>query len=140
MDTFFQYAAIQYGKNRLDFINDEIYIMLITSLPNELAKCLKEMNSKEFDGKNYIRKALKGKRIHRDSLGRLNFIADSITFMNLKEGKDIIGFVIYKNVTCDENSIPICFTEFLNPIKTDGSDLTIKFDSSSNGAVFRLVE
>lgn len=83
----------------------------------------------EFDGANYVRKALANEAVNLDDVNdRAEFDADDVTWTALGVGtRNVAGALIYKHVTNDTDSPLIAWIEF--SATPDGSDFTIQWDA-----------
>lgn len=85
----------------------------------------------EFDGANYVRKALANEIVNEDDTGdEAEFDADDVTWTALGAGtRSVAGILVYKHVTNDADSPVIAWLEF-SAVKTpDGSDFTIQWNA-----------
>ena len=95
----------------------------------------------EFDGANYVRKALATETVQQDDTNnRADFSADNLTWTALGVGtRSIQGALLYRHVTNDTDSLPIAFYEF--SATPDGSDFTIRWDGgASAGDLLRMLK
>lgn len=85
----------------------------------------------EFDGANYVRKALTTEAVNLDDPNdRAEFDADDVTFTALGAGtRAIDGILLYKHVTNDADSIPIAWLEYTADKTPDGSDFVVAWDA-----------
>lgn len=82
----------------------------------------------EFTDASYSRKALTNEVVNEDAANdRSEFDADDATWTGLT-GDTAQGYVVYKHVTNDADSIPIAYRDFAAPITPGGSDLTIQWN------------
>lgn len=84
----------------------------------------------EFNGSGYTRKALANEAVNKDDGNdRAEFDADDVTWTALGAGsRSVQGVLIYRHVTNDADSVPICFLEFATAKTPDGSDFVLQFD------------
>lgn len=93
----------------------------------------------EFDGANYVRKALANEAVAKDDGDdRAEFSADNVTWTALGAGtRDIAGVLVYYHNTDDASSVPIAWIEF--SATPDGNDFTIKWAGGATaGDIVRL--
>lgn len=93
----------------------------------------------EFDGANYVRKALANEAVNKDDAAdRAEFAADNVTWAALGAGtRDIAGALVFYHNTNDAASVPIAWIEF--SATPDGNDFTIKWDGGATaGDILRL--
>ena len=55
--------------------------------------------------------------------------ASDITFSVVAAGDPVQGVILYKFVTNDAGSTPICFLEFTEPVTPNGGDIVIAWDN-----------
>ena len=55
--------------------------------------------------------------------------ASDITFSAVAAGDPVQGVILYKFVTNDAGSTPICFLEFTEPVTPNGGDIVIAWDN-----------
>lgn len=93
----------------------------------------------EFDGANYVRKALANEAVAKDDANdRADFSADNVTWTALGAGtRAIAGVLVYYHNTDDASSVPIAWIEF--SATPDGNDFTIKWAGGATaGDIVRL--
>lgn len=93
----------------------------------------------EFDGANYVRKALANEAVAKDDANdRADFSADNVTWTALGAGtRAIAGVLVYYHNTDDASSVPIAWIEF--SATPDGNDFTIKWAGGATaGDIARL--
>lgn len=85
----------------------------------------------ETAGANYVRKACATETVTKDDPNnRAEFTFDPITWTALGNGAaDLQGMLVYKHVTNDTDSIPICWVEFSANQSPGGSDFTVTPDA-----------
>lgn len=83
----------------------------------------------EFDGANYVRKALANEAVNKDDTNdRAEFDADDVTWTSLGAGtRSVAGILVYKHVTNDTDSIPIAWVEVSGT--PDGNDFTVQWNA-----------
>lgn len=81
----------------------------------------------ECDGANYVRKECINEVVTKDDPNyRAEFSFDPVTWLTLGNGsRQLKGFLLYKHVTDDSDSLPVCYKEFDTPINPGGFDMTI---------------
>ena len=82
----------------------------------------------ECDDGTYARQALANEAVNKDDANdRAEFDADDVTFSNTGDAtRSIDGILIYKHVTNDADSIPICFVDISATL--DGNDLVVAWN------------
>ena len=85
----------------------------------------------EFDGANYVRKALTTEAVNKDDANdRAEFDADDVTWTALGAGtRSIAGILVFKFVTADTDNVPIAWLEFSSVKTPDGSDFTVQWNA-----------
>jgi len=85
----------------------------------------------EFDGANYVRKALATEAVNLDDPNdRAEFDADDVTFTALGAGtRSVLGILVYKHVTNDTDSPVIAFLEYAAAKTPDSSDFVVQWDA-----------
>lgn len=86
----------------------------------------------EMDGANYARQALANEVVVEDTTNnRGEFNADDATFASLGNGtRQVQGFVYYKHVTNDTDSVPLCFIDSGGfPLDPNGTDLVAQWNA-----------
>lgn len=83
----------------------------------------------EFDGANYVRKALASEIVNEDDTGdEAEFDATDVVWTALGAGtRSIIGVLVYKHVTNDADSPVIAWLEYATPKTPDGGDFTTQW-------------
>jgi len=85
----------------------------------------------EYDGANYVRKALANEAVNQDDPNnRAELDADDITWTSLGVGaRQAVGMVVFKFVTNDADSIPILFVDSGGfPFDGDGTNLIVAWN------------
>jgi hypothetical protein len=95
------------------------------------AAVITDITLDEMDGANYARVALTSEAVSDDdSNNRAEFDAADVTFSSLGNGtRQVQGALIYKHVTNDGDSIPICFVEFGSTVNPGGGTLTVAWNA-----------
>lgn len=85
------------------------------------------------DSSGYTDKTLSTLTVTQDDTNDLaKWTADNLTWTSLATcTRQIQGVLIYKFVTNDAGSTPICFVQFSSNKTPDGSDFTVAWDSSN---------
>lgn len=86
----------------------------------------------EYDGANYVRKALTGETVNTDNPNdRGEFDAGDVTWTALGAGtRSAAGIVVFKFVTNDADSVAICYIDTGGfPISGNGGDLTAQWNA-----------
>lgn len=92
----------------------------------------------EFDGANYVRKALANETVAKDDTNdRGNFSADNPTWTALGAGtRSVAGALVIRHITNDTDSVPLLWFEFV--ATPDGNDFVLKWNSgASAGEILR---
>ena len=129
-------AEVMKGNIDLDTGGDDIRVALVmTNTTCDTEEDVTLMNGfttlDEMDGSGYSRQALANEVVNKDNTNnRGEFDADNTTFSSLGNGtRAVQGALIYKHVTDDTDSIPICFVDFAADQNPGGSDFTIQWDA-----------
>jgi hypothetical protein len=86
----------------------------------------------EMDGANYARKTVASEAVNEDlPNNRAEFDFENLTWTALGAGtRDVAGALVFKFVTNDADSIPICFIDTGGfPITANGGDVTIQWNA-----------
>lgn len=85
----------------------------------------------ECDGANYVRKAIGNEAVNFDSGNdRAEFDGDDITWTALGNGtRQIQGYIVFKFVTDDSDSIPVIYRDFAATINPGGNDLQVAWNA-----------
>ncbi len=127
--------AIASGEIDLHTAGDDIRVaLLMTNTDADTLATAALMNALALDetaGANYVRKALVNELITQDDgNNRAEFDADDVTWTALGNGaRSIQGVIVYKHVTDDTDSIPICFIDFAVDQDPGGSNFTLQWDA-----------
>ncbi len=130
-------AKVAILKGEIDLVNDDIRVALCkedTTADTEEETALMNAFSTlgEYDGANYVRKALATEAVNIDAAqDRAEFDADDVTWTALGAGATAVeGALVYKHVTNDTDSIPLFFitTGGIDGFQGNGSDFTIQWN------------
>jgi hypothetical protein len=94
----------------------------------DTAEFVSQITLNEFDGLNYVRKALASQAVAPDAANdRVEVTANANVWTLLGPGSGtIVGAIIYAHVTNDADSIPLCwFDDGGFPKPATGSDYTV---------------
>jgi len=86
----------------------------------------------ECNSSGYARVALTGEAVNTDDTNdRAEFDANDVSFTGLggNASRDIQGVLVYKHVTDDTDSIPICFVDFTADIPSTATQIDIPWNS-----------
>ena len=86
----------------------------------------------ECDATGYARVALTGEAVTADNTNdRAEFDADDASFTGLSGDatRDIQGVLVYKHVTNDTDSIPICFVDFSADVTKFATQIDIPWNA-----------
>ena len=85
----------------------------------------------ELAGTGYARQALTSEAVNQDNPNnRAEFDAADATFSSMAaDNNDAVGALVYKHVTNDTDSIPICWVEFAASQSFNGGDFTIQWNA-----------
>jgi len=130
-------AKVDVLKGTIDFDGDDIRVAAVmTNTTCDTEEDVALMNGfttlDEMDGANYARIALLNEVVNTDNTNdRGEFDADNITWSSLGAGtRDVAGLVVYKHVTNDTDSVPICYIDSGGfPFTANGGDLTIQWNA-----------
>lgn len=133
-DVSFNNGMEQILKGAIDFSSDDIRIALLMTnttpdaddnVPNDIATL------DEFDGANYVRKALASETVTQDDANnRAEFDAADVTFSSLGAGtRAIEGILIYKHVGTDANHILLFWKELGSTFTPSGNDVILNWDT-----------
>lgn len=128
------------GTIDLDTAGDDIRILLLQAATDEdpddatVQAVLARAGTTELTSTGYARQALAGEATTNDTANdRAEFDATDVTFSSVSQASSetVIGYVIYKFVTADSDSIPILFVDTATgiPLTPNGSDITITWDA-----------
>jgi hypothetical protein len=115
---------------------DDIRILLLQAATDEdpddvnVQAVLARAGTTELTSTGYTRQALANEATSQDDPNdRAEFTSDPITFTAVSQlaAEVVIGWVIFKFITNDANSIPIMFVDSATglPLTPNGSDITI---------------
>lgn len=117
------------------FTSDTIQVMLLESgyTPNPDDDFVSSVAAFEIDDGSYSRKTLAGKtQTIDDSLNRVFWDADDVTWTTLAGAETVVAVVVYKFVTNDADSILLVYFDIPDTV-TDGTDFILQWDA--NGLV-----
>ena len=137
----FTEALEELPKGTIDYASggDDIRVMLVMSNTTadvqgaggvDAATISAFTDPDEYDGANYVRKALANETVTKDSTNDKGvFDADDVTWAALGVGtRQAQAAVIYKHVTNDADSIPLHYVDTGGfPFSGNGSDVTLQF-------------
>jgi len=133
--------AYTHGKTKLmngsiDLSSDDIRVLLVSSDTTADTEEDKEFVDNlttldEFDGANYVRKALASEAVAADEANdRGEFDADNVTWTALGAGtRELTGIVVFMHVTNDTDSPLIAYIHDDLPITPGGGDVTISWNA-----------
>lgn len=138
-------ATNQLLRGNLDFLNDDIQVMLVTtgstagvddSTGRDAVTLSGITTLNEYENVNYSRKALTESVIKSDVNNWSIFDALDVTWPSLFQddfARQAIALLIFKNLGADNSSFPIAYidTPAVFPFHGNGSDVTIQW--SGNG-------
>ncbi len=129
----FAYTPAKYGiaRGTLVWHTSDIRVLLVmsntTADTDQDAATISAFGTlDEYDGANYVRKAVTGEATTKDDANnRAEMDADDITWTALGAGtRQAVGMVVYKFVTNDADSIPILYVDSGGfPFSGNGSDV-----------------
>jgi hypothetical protein len=121
----------------LDFDTHDIRAALLMTNSNVNTKedvlTVDAITLDEYDGANYVRKALASETVTADNTNNLgSFTASSVVWTALGAGtRSALGVLLFRFVTNDADSVPIAFIDTGGfPIAGNGGDLTIQWSAS----------
>lgn len=125
------------SKGTIDLENDDIRVAICMSNTTVSTQNAGILTVDDFDtldeadGSGYSRQALSGKTVTQDDTNnRAEFDANDSIFLSLGAGsRATTGALVYKHVTDDTDSIPICWVEFPSTVTHTGVDFTIAWNS-----------
>lgn len=135
----YNYAKTKLITGQIDLDADDIRVLLVKVAAS--TTCDTEVNAQTISGfttlgeisaTNYVRKALASEVVNTDtSNNRAEFDAADVTWTALGGASNdtIGGYVIYKHVTNDTDSIPILYNEFASSQATNGGDIVVQWNS-----------
>lgn len=131
-----------YGRSgvmgAIDLSSDDIRVLLVmastTADTDEDAEFIASFGTlDEFDGNNYVRKALASESVTPDTANnRAEFDATDVTWTALGAsgtGRQLTGAVIYKYVSSDADHIPIAYIDDDLPMTPGGGDVILTFNT-----------
>jgi hypothetical protein len=124
------------AAGEIDLNADDIRVALLMSnttadTANDGISFVSGLTLDECDGANYVRKALASETVTKDDTNdRAEFDAVDVTWSALGNGtRAVQGLLVYKHVTNDADSIPICWVEFSVNQNPGGSDFTVTWNA-----------
>ena len=136
MDFVFTKATEQILKGAIDFVNDDIRVILVdntnTALADRDAATISGITTLgELAGTGYARKSLANQAVVQDDPNDQSYFdADDVGYTGINAGTAEAALV-YKHVTSDADSIPLFYLDGGQfPIVTNGSDVTIQWTAT----------
>jgi hypothetical protein len=85
----------------------------------------------EMDGAGYARQALANEAVAADNPNnRGEFDADNVNIANVSAGtRQVAGVVVFRHVTNDADSVPICYIDDDCPFDANGGDIDITWNA-----------
>lgn len=135
----FNYAKGEILKGNIDLDGHDIRFMFLMTnttadTENDAIQFIDDLTTlDEFDGSGYSAGgfALDSEAVAVDDANdRAEFDAADEACGALGAGaRSIAGVLIYKFVTNNTDSIPICWNEFASPVTADGSSITVQWNA-----------
>lgn len=130
-------AKAQLIKGGIDLDTDDIRVALLMTNTDadtlaDGANFLSNLALDECDSSGYARVALTGEAVNTDDANdRAEFDANDSSFTGLggNATRAIQGALIYKHVTNDADSIPICFVDFASDIPVTATQVDIPWNA-----------
>ncbi len=120
----------------INMATDDIRVMLVMSdtsaNTDEDAEHIDDITTlDEYDGANYVRKALASKAVTPDeSNNRAEFDATDVEWTGLGAGtRELTGAVIYKHVNDDTDAIPLQYIDDNLPMTPGGGAVILSFNT-----------
>ena len=129
--------ALLAGEIDLDTSGDDIRVLLVmtntTADTEEDVAVIDDFTTlDEYDGANYVRKALAGEAVAADNANdRGEFDANDITWTALGVGtRQAQAMIVYKHITDDTDSIPLAFIDTGGfPFDGNGGDVAVTWNA-----------
>lgn len=124
----------------VDFVADTIRVLLVKTGytfdpdPNTVSAIsgLNELTDASYTGQGASGRLTLGtkSRTEDDTNNRVVFDAADPVWTALDGGETVIGGIVFKHVTDDTDSVPICFISAAESKVAQGSDMTLAFDAT----------
>lgn len=129
--------AILAGEIDLDAGGDDIRVALLmtntTADSDATAEVISDIGTlDECDDSSYARQALANEAVNQDDPNtRGEFDADDVDFgtMTGDASRQVQGFLLFKFVSDDDDSIPILWKDFVGPVTMDPTQFQILFNT-----------
>ncbi len=139
MSFWYTRASQDIGRGLIDFREAGADIRAIIVMTNTTADTERDVATisafttlDEMDGAAYVRKALANQVWNEDQPNdRSEFDADDVTWTALGAGtRSMAGIIIYRHVTDDTDSVPICYIDTGGfPLAATGTDFIAQWNA-----------